>query len=90
MVDKQHPKRYTVHMIGNAHVDPVWLWRLDEGRKEVLNTCRSALDRMKEYPGFVFSRSSAATYLWVEQDDPAMFEEIRQRVKEGRWEIVNG
>lgn len=90
MVDRKHPKNYTVHMIGNAHIDPVWLWRLEEGRKVVLDTCRSALDRMKECPGFVFSRSSAATYLWIEQDDPAMFEEIRQRVKEGRWEIVNG
>jgi len=90
MVEKSTPKKYTVHMIGNAHIDPVWLWRLDEGRKEVMDTCRSALERMKETPSFVFSRSSAAAYLWIEEDDPAMFEEIRQRVKEGRWEIVNG
>ncbi len=90
MVDKQNPKKYTVHMIGNAHIDPVWLWRLDEGRQEVMDSCRSALDRMKETPGFIFCRSSAATYLWIEEDDPEMFEEICQRVKEGRWHIVNG
>ena len=90
MIDKSNPKDYTVHMIGNAHIDPIWLWRLDEGRKEVWDTCRSALDRMKETPEFVFCRSSAATYLWIEEDDPEMFEEIRERVKEGRWHVVNG
>ena len=40
MTDKSNPKDYTVHMIGNAHIDPIWLWRLDEGRKEVWDTCR--------------------------------------------------
>ena len=79
-----------VHMIGNAHIDPVWLWRWQEGFSEVLATCRSALDRMNETPGFIFCRSSSATYKWIEQSDPAMFEEIRKRVAEGRWIIVNG
>ncbi len=83
-------EKITVHMIGQGHIDPVWLWRIDEGRKEVLDTCRSALDRMNEEPDFIFSRSSAASYLWVEEDDPEMFEEIRERIAEGRWEIVNG
>ncbi len=80
----------TVHMIGNAHIDPVWLWRLDEGRKEVWDTCRSALDRMNETPEFIFTRSSASSYLWIEEDDPEMFAEIEKRVAEGRWDIVNG
>ena len=80
----------TMHMIGNAHIDPVWLWQWPEGFHEVLSTFRSALDRMIEYPDFCFSASSAAFYEWVEQVDPAMFEEIRARVAEGRWEIVGG
>ena len=29
-------------------------------------------------------------YEWVENNDPAMFEEIRRRISEGRWEIVGG
>ncbi len=79
-----------LHMIGNAHIDPVWLWQWHEGFHEVKATFRSALDRMKEYDSFVFCASSAAFYEWVEQSDPAMFEEIRQRVAEGRWAIVGG
>ena len=77
-------------MIGNAHIDPAWLWRWQEGFSEVLASCRSALDRMNETPGFIFCRSSAISYKWIEQAAPEMFEEIRKRVAEGRWVIVNG
>jgi alpha-mannosidase len=80
----------TLHMIGNAHIDPVWLWRWQEGCHEVLASFRSALDRMGEDQDFIFVSSSAAFYQWVEQIEPAMFEEIRARVREGRWEIVSG
>lgn len=80
----------TLHMIGNAHIDPVWLWQWQEGFQEVKATFRSALDRLNEYDDFVFCSSSAAFYEWVEQSDPDMFEEIRSRVAEGRWEITGG
>lgn len=80
----------TVHMIGNAHLDPVWLWQWQEGFQEVKATFKSALDRIREYPDFVFTNSSAAYYEWVENNDPEMFEEIKQRIKEGRWIIVGG
>ena len=79
-----------LHMIGHAHIDPVWLWRWTEGFQEVKATFRSALDRMNEDPGFTFIASSSIFYEWVEQSDPAMFEEIKARVAEGRWELVGG
>ncbi len=79
-----------IHMIGNAHLDPVWLWQWQEGFQAAKATFRSALDRMKEYPEFVFTNSSAACYEWVENNEPAMFEEIKERVREGRWVIVGG
>ncbi|MFP5112910.1 alpha-mannosidase [Bacillaceae bacterium C204] len=90
--EKQLPKtkEKTLHMIGNAHLDPVWLWQWQEGFQETKATFRSALDRMKEYPEFVFTNSSAANYEWIENNEPEMFEEIKQRIKEGRWEIVGG
>ncbi len=79
-----------LYMIGNAHLDPVWRWNWQEGFQEVKATFRSALDRMKEDKDFIFSCSSAVYYEWIEKNNPAMFEEIRQRVAEGRWEIVGG
>ena len=79
-----------VHLIGNAHTDPVWLWRWQEGYAEVLATFRSALDRIKEFDDFIFTAAGAHYYQWVEEIDPVMFEEIRQRVAEGKWVIVGG
>lgn len=79
-----------LHMIGNAHLDPVWLWRWQEGYAEIKATFRSALDRMNEFPDFVFTCAGAAYYKWVEENAPEMFEEIRARVQEGRWVIVGG
>ena len=83
-------KPLTLHLIGNAHIDPVWLWTWQEGFHEAKATFRSALDRMCEFPDFIFTASSAALYSWVEQSDPAMFADIQQRVLEGRWELAGG
>lgn len=79
-----------LHMIGHAHIDPVWLWQWHEGFHEVKATFRSALDRMNEYDNFQFVSSSAVFYAWVEKSDPAMFAEIVERVKQGRWQVVGG
>ncbi|MDR1789679.1 MAG: hypothetical protein LBR12_04980, partial [Opitutaceae bacterium] len=77
-------------MIGNGHIDPVWLWPWQEGVNLVHSTFRSALDRLNENPDFTFTASSAQFYEWVAQNDPAMLAEIKQRVAEGRWGLVGG
>ena len=78
------------YLVGNAHLDPVWQWRWQEGSSEAKATIRSALDRMKEYEDFKFVCSSASVYRWIEEFDKGMFEEIKQRVQEGRFVIVGG
>ena len=79
-----------LHLIGNAHLDPVWLWRWQEGFSEILATFKSALDRMNDFPDFKFTSACAVYYEWIEKIDPEMFEEIKKRVKEGRWNVVGG
>ncbi len=59
-------KNQILHMIGNAHLDPVWLWQWQEGFQAIKATFRSALDRMNESPEFIFTSSSAAYYEWIE------------------------
>ena len=86
----RRPDDGVLHAIGNAHIDPVWLWRWNEGLEAIRATFRSALDRMNEFPEFVFTSSSAAFYDLLQQVDPEMLDEIRQRIREGRWEIVGG
>jgi len=82
--------RRLLHMIGNAHIDPVWLWQWPEGYGEVRATFRSALDRMEEYPDFVFTCDSVVFFQWVEESDPELFRRIRARVAEGRWQVIGG
>ena len=79
-----------LYLVGNAHLDPVWQWRWQEGSAEAKATIRSALDRMKEFPEFRFVCSSASVYQWVEEFAPDMFEEIKERIAEGRFIIVGG
>lgn len=86
MSHKKHP----LHMIGNAHIDPVWLWRFQDGLAEIKATFQSALDRIEEYDEFVFTCGCAMYYEWVENNCPPMFEKIRDAVKAGRWIIVGG
>lgn len=79
-----------IHMIGNTHIDPVWLWEREEGMQEVKSSFLSALDRMDEFPDFIFTHSSISYLEWMKENCPEAFERIRQRVAEGRWEIVGG
>lgn len=80
----------TIHLIANAHLDPVWLWCLPEGLGEALATCRLAVELLEEYPDYIFTRGEALIYQWVEKIAPELFEKIRYFVKNGRWHIVNG
>ncbi len=79
-----------LYLIGNSHIDPVWLWRWQDGVSEILATFRSALDRMKDFPDFKYTSACASYYQLVEKIDPEMFAEIQMRVKEGRWCVVGG
>ena len=78
------------YLIANAHLDPVWQWRVPEGLALVKSTFRSALDRMKEYPDYIFTSACAGYYKYIRESEPEMFEEILQRVREGRWAVVGG
>lgn len=79
-----------VHMIGQGHLDPVWLWRWTEGRAEALATSQSALDRLAEYADFQYTRGEAQVYEWIERESPELFAQIRRLIDQGRWHVVNG
>ena len=79
-----------IYMIGNTHFDPVWLWKWDEAMASVRATFRSALERMKEDKEFIYSFSSPPVFEWIRNIEPELFEEIKQRISEGRWELCEG
>lgn len=79
-----------VHLICNAHLDPVWQWRWEEGCAEALATFRTAVEILGEHPGLVFNHNEAVLYRWVERYDPPLFAEIQRLVRLGRWSISGG
>jgi alpha-mannosidase len=83
-------QQFSIRAVGNSHIDMAWLWPWTETVEVVRNTFQSALNLMREYPDFKFTMSSARTYEWMEEKYPDLFKEIKQRVQEGRWEVIGG
>ncbi len=83
-------KRFTLFFDANAHIDAAWLWRDKETVEVVKNTFASVFNMMNARPDFTYTQSAAAYYDWMERLDPDIFQSIRQRVKDGRWEVVGG
>jgi len=81
-------KSFSMICAAHAHIDMNWMWGYAETVAVTLDTFRTMLNLMKEYPEFTFSQSQASVYKIVEENDPAMLEEIKARVKEGRWEVT--
>jgi alpha-mannosidase len=85
-----YPPTGTVWLTGHAHIDLAWLWPLEETRRKARRTFHTVTNLMDRYTDLRFNQSSAQAYAWIEEDDPPLFEKIRARVAEGRWEIVGG
>jgi alpha-mannosidase len=87
---RPYMKQFSIAAVGNSHIDMAWLWPWTETVEVVRNTFGTALQLMRQYPDFKFTASAAQAYEWMEEKYPAMFQEIQQRVKEGRWEVIGG
>lgn len=85
---QQEAKNYQLILAAHAHIDMNWMWSYPETVAATLATFRTMLTLMEEYPDFHFSQSQAAVYEIVEKYDPDMMEEIKQRIREGRWECT--
>jgi len=81
-------KEYTLLCISHAHIDMNWMWSWPETVAVTNDTFQTMLTLMDEFPDFIHSQSQASTYHLIETYNPPMFEAIRQRVQEGRWEVT--
>ncbi|HGJ65211.1 TPA: hypothetical protein ENS27_07455, partial [bacterium] len=81
-------KEYVIYCVGHAHIDMNWMWNWPE-TVSVTNDTFSTVDKlMDEFPEFKFSQSQASTYLAAKEYLPEVYDMIKKRVKEGRWEIT--
>ncbi len=74
------------YAVGHTHIDTAWLWRLRQTRDKAGRSFATVINLMKEYPEYKFMSPQAQLYDYVKQDYPELYEEIRQKIKEGRWE----
>ncbi len=80
----------SVTAIGHAHIDLAWLWPLRETRRKGARTFSNAVALMDKYPDYIFGASQPQLYKWIKEDYPGLYEKIKQRVRENRWECQGG
>lgn len=88
VLEKTHP--VTVHCIGHTHIDVAWLWRLKHTREKAARSFSTVLRLMEKYPDYLFLQSQPQLYEYIKTDYPDIYDQIKQRIKEGRWEIEGG
>ncbi len=87
---KEFAQKFTLYLDSNAHIDAAWLWRYKETKLVCRNTFASVLQIMDEKPVFTYTQSTAQYFKWMEDLYPKVFQGIKDRIKDGRWEVVGG
>jgi alpha-mannosidase len=87
---KSYLGEFHIQLVGNAHIDIAWLWRMVETMALSKNTYETVIKNMAEYPELTYAQSEAVTYDWIERQHPDLFKAIKDKVRSGRWEIVGG
>ena len=80
----------TVNIIGHAHIDMAWLWRLSHTREKAARTFATALHLMRQYPEYRFMHSSPQLYEYLRQDQPELYARVKEQIAAGAWEITGG
>ena len=90
MENKERDKESSVHLICNAHIDPVWLWEWEEGAAAAISTFRTAAELAEESDTFIFNHNEVTLYKLVAEYEPSLFTRIQKLVKLGKWHIMGG
>ena len=76
----------TVNYIGHTHIDVAWQWTLAQTREKVQRSFGTVLTLMEKYPEYLFMSSQPQLYEYLKEEDPKLYEKVKERIKEGRWE----
>ncbi|NLM78758.1 MAG: alpha-mannosidase [Ruminococcaceae bacterium] len=81
-----HDSKVKAVAVGHTHIDVAWLWRLRQTREKTGRSFATVLRLMEDYPEYVFMSSQPQLYAFLEEDYPELFDRVKQRIKQGRWE----
>ncbi|MCK5812428.1 MAG: alpha-mannosidase [Clostridiales bacterium] len=76
--------------IGHTHIDVAWLWPVAETRQKVVRSFTTVLQLMKLYPDYKFMSSQPQLYQFLKEENEEVYNEVKKRIKEGRWEAEGG
>jgi len=79
-------KNDEISFIGHTHIDVAWLWTLSQTAEKAQRSFSTVIKLMEQYPEYIFISSQPQLYAYVKENDPELYEKIKQRVSEGRWE----
>lgn len=79
-----------VYCVGHTHIDVAWLWRLKHTREKCSRSFSTVFRMMEQYPEYVFLQTQPQLYEYMKEEFPDIFENIKKRVQEGRWEADGG
>ena len=80
----------TICCVGHTHIDVAWLWTLAVTEDKAVRSFSTVLELMKKYPEYRFMSSQPQLYQYVKKNAPEIYEQIRERIAEGRWEAEGG
>ncbi|MBA4688765.1 MAG: alpha-mannosidase [Candidatus Galacturonibacter soehngenii] len=75
-----------VHSVGHTHIDVAWKWQIKQTRQKVVRSFLTVLNLMEQYPEYKFMSSQPQLYQYVKEQAPKLYEQIKEKVKQGRWE----
>ena len=84
------PMDAVIHATGHAHIDIAWLWTLGQTRRKAERTFHNVIRLMDQFPEYHFTQSQPQLYQYIKEDQPELFEAIKQRISESRWEPIGG
>ena len=82
-----HRGQTSVSCVGHTHIDVAWLWPIRQTREKAQRSFATVLALMDRYPQYKFMSSQCYLYKAVKQEAPELYERIKQRVAEGRWDV---
>ncbi|ASN04174.1 alpha-mannosidase [Virgibacillus necropolis] len=87
-MEKNHA--VTFHCVGHTHIDVAWLWRLKHTREKSARSFSTVLRLMEQYPEYIFMQGQPQLYEYIKHDYPEIYEKMKERITDGRWETDGG
>ena len=88
----KYPERapFTVHCAGHTHIDLAWMWRIKHTKEKAMRSFSTVLRLFEEFGDFLFYQSTPQIYQYMKETAPQLYEQIKERIREGRWEVGGG